>query len=189
MDRPSIPKPDGQPIRRFARFFKAYNVGLSLVVAAVPILISVWDAVPLYANTKNYLALVTSVASYLLVGFIFSQRAAIGRLYFPAWTGAAYSRDFRVGRLFGKVPLLLLAVSVLSFYFYFPLLNRSIERIAYEYTFDKASSNTTICEAQSLSPGQRRVVPAEFVAFGVSASVTVYCASRAATTEGEPSHR
>jgi hypothetical protein len=59
----SISSPAAQPIQRFAHFFKGYNVGLSLVVAAIPILISVWDVVPLYAHNKNYIALVTSISS------------------------------------------------------------------------------------------------------------------------------
>ena len=40
-----------QPITKFARFFKAYSLGLSLVIAAVPVGTAYWDLLPLFKGT------------------------------------------------------------------------------------------------------------------------------------------
>ena len=178
MDQSSAPAQGAQPIRNFARFFRRYNVGLSLLVAAIPILIGVWKLVPLYANTKNFLTLVTSVGSYLLVGFIFSKRVAIGRLYFPGGGSArtAYSRDVLKSRWFSALPMIFTVLSISFFYFYFTLINFSIETVVYnEVVSNSDSRNVSVCQAQSLSPGQDTVVMTEFLAFGKKANIKVYC--------------
>jgi hypothetical protein len=182
--KPFRSDPSGQPIRKFARFFKAYNVGLSLLLAAIPVLIGVWDVVPFYANSKNQLTLVTSVGSYLLVGFIFSQRINIARLYFPRGgkARAVLSRDLRKSQWFGRFPLALAALSVICFYLYFHTINNSIEVIAYENAVSKPASgdilkNSSVCESLSLAPETSVVVPAEFIAFGIRAQVAIRCKS------------
>jgi hypothetical protein len=179
LDQSSAPAKGIQPIRNFARFFRRYNVGLSLLVAAIPILIGVWNLVPLYTNTKNFLTLVTSVGSYLLVGFIFSKRVAIGRLYFPGGGRArtAYTRDVLKSRWFSSLPLIFTVLSISFFYLYFALVNFSIEIVAYHEVFSSKSDsrNVSVCDAQSLLPGQRAVVMAEFLAFGKKSDIKVYC--------------
>lgn len=179
MDQSSAPAQGAQPIRNFARFFRRYNVGLSLLVAAIPILIGVWKLVPLYANTKNFLTLVTSVGSYLLVGFIFSKRVAIGRLYFPGGGSArtAYSRDVLKSRWFSALPIIFTVLSISFFYFYFTLINLSIETVVYNevLTSKSDSRNVSVCQAQSLLPGQDAVVMTEFLAFGKKSDIKVYC--------------
>ena len=187
MAEPSRSDPSAQPIRKFARFFKAYNVGLSLLLAAIPVFIGLWDVVPFYANNKNQLTLVTSVGSYLLVGFIFSQRINIARLYFPRGgkAQAVLSSDLRKSKWFGRLPLALAALSVICFSLYFGTINNSIEVIAYENAVYKPASgdiskNSSVCESLSLAPEARVVVPAEFVAFGMRADVMIHCNARSA---------
>jgi hypothetical protein len=168
MDQSSLSTKDTQPIRKFALFFRGYNVGLSLLVAAVPVLIGVWDFIPLYNNTKIFLTGVTSLGSYLLVGFAFSQRISIGRLYFIGASRAAYDSEIRKSKVFRLLPLMFMIISMFCFYAYLSLLNLSIKWVVY----DNISST---CDAQSLSLGQRSIIRAEFVAFGKRADVTVYC--------------
>jgi hypothetical protein len=183
LDQSSVSAQSAQPIRKFARFFRGYNVGLSLLVAAIPVLIGVWNLVPLYANTKNFLTLVTSVGSYLLVGFIFSKRVAIGRIYFPGGGRArtAYSRDVLKSRWFSSLPIMLTILSIGFFYLYFVIINVSIESVAYEYAVDQVlsskddSQKINVCDTPSLSPGQQSIVLAEFLVFGKKTNLKIYC--------------
>jgi len=187
-------KPPPQPIQRFARFFRGYNVGLSLVVAAVPVLIGVWNLVPLYQNVKNPLTLITSVASYLIVGFIFSQRVAIGKLYFM--TGGANpissEHELNTRRIFGLLPLICLLLFVISFSLYISSVNSSISAIVYDFTTIRGeskppkpegnppsnvtvSNRTPICDSTGIAPGESALVAGEFSAFGKDAPVTIRC--------------
>ena len=52
-----------QPITQFARFFKGYSLGLSLIVAAVPLGIAQWSLVPMFESGKYSLTIITSAAS------------------------------------------------------------------------------------------------------------------------------
>ena len=64
MDQSSLAERKDQPIRRFARFFKAYGLGLSLVIAAVPPIMAWWDLVPMFESTEG--ALTIRYFQYLL---------------------------------------------------------------------------------------------------------------------------
>jgi hypothetical protein len=176
---------DIQPITKFARAFKHYNVGLSLIVATVPVVVGIWDVIPLYANTKNFLTLVTSVGSYLLVGFLFSRRTEIARLYFPARgkTRAAYSKDVRLSQLFGFIPIGLLVLTLAFFYLYNFTLNQSIENIAYKYAVKPGASTDgqlppQVCDELALKVGESKAVVGELVAFAGGSRVKIYCELR-----------
>lgn len=114
MAKTEITSTKEQPIRRFARFFKAYGFGLSLVVSAVPFMAAYWEVIPLFAGSKNALTIITTVASYLLVGFVFSQRHTIARWYFPGRQAGrrrvAYAWELRRSAFFSWVPAILTGI-------------------------------------------------------------------------------
>jgi hypothetical protein len=136
-------KEEQQPIMQFARFFKAYSLGLSLVVAAVPLGMAKWSLIPMFESSKYSLTIITSVGSYLLVGFIFSQRQSIARLYFPGLRpgkekgrgAVARPGDLRRSRSFSLfIPSALAFVSVLLFFLYLYAVSQAIHSAAYNYS-------------------------------------------------------
>ncbi|HTP07973.1 MAG TPA: hypothetical protein VMP08_06965, partial [Anaerolineae bacterium] len=112
--------PEGTQIAGFAAFFKSYGIGLSLIVATLPIVISAFDLIPVFAATKNSLTIVTSFTSYLLVGFIFSLRHRLGRIYFGGHLAngkpIAYHRRLSgVAAALNLLPLVLLVIAIILF--------------------------------------------------------------------------
>lgn len=176
-----------QPIRRFAAFLRGYNVGLSLIVAAVPIPIAKWDLVPIYDSIKPFLTLITSIGSYLAVGYIFSQRGVIARLYFPRARpgGATYAHERSRIRLLGVTPLLLAALSLLLFTFYFGVVNDSIEQVAYEHATVELDGNASVGNACDVASSKdiKGPVPARLAAFGLDAPLVVSCRWRGLQNE------
>jgi len=142
---PGEPEGKEQPITQFARFFKTYSLGLSLVVAAVPLGMARWSLVPMFETNKYSLTIITSVASYLLVGFIFSQRHAIANLYFPGVrrgmvrgkTLVAPANELRKSKYFSRlVPSALALFAIALFVGYLFAVSEATHQVAYQYATD-----------------------------------------------------
>jgi hypothetical protein len=71
-----------QRIRVFANFFKSYMSVSTIVVAAIPIPVSAWKLIPLYAQQKQFLTVYSSLFCYLLLAFVFSIRHWLARRMF-----------------------------------------------------------------------------------------------------------
>lgn len=138
MPQESNAPPAEQPIRRFAKFFKAYGIGLSLVTAAIPLGVAQWDLLPLFSGAKRAITLITSVSCYLLVGFIFSQRHVLGRLYFPGrivgTKRVASAKELIRSSRIGLLPAVLAFLSIAFFFIYAFTVNESVRDIAVQYS-------------------------------------------------------
>ncbi len=107
-------------IRLFANFFKSYMSVSTIVVAAVPIPVSAWKLIPLYAQQKQFLMVYSSLFCYLLVAFVFSIRHWLARRMF--------ARGMR-GSWVAVVPLVCILGSVGCICEYHNLLGQSTEQL------------------------------------------------------------
>lgn len=90
-------------IRVFANFFKSYMSVSAVVVAAIPIPVSAWKMIPLYAEQRKFLMVYSSLFCYLLLAFVFSIRHWLARRMFGRGFGqvvvAALPLAFILGSL------------------------------------------------------------------------------------------
>jgi len=80
---------DPRRVRAFANFFKNYMSVSSVVVAALPIPVTAFGALPTFADHKAALSTYTSLFCFLLLGFIFYLRHALAKLTFPEFAVVA----------------------------------------------------------------------------------------------------
>lgn len=119
-------------IEAFARFFKRYMGVSSLVVAALPVPVTLAGLIPTYQSQRGFLSTYTSLFCFLLLAFIFYSRHRLAPLLFPT-----YFECRREGRLspvtlfFCKVmstlPLILIVGALLCVFAYHDVLNDSID--------------------------------------------------------------
>lgn|SRR5262245_15616581 len=69
-------------VKAFARFFKSYMSIWAIVVAALPIPVTLAGTIPTYAAQKGILATYTPLFCVLLLGFIFYARHSLARIMF-----------------------------------------------------------------------------------------------------------
>ena len=74
-------------IKVFANFFKSYMSVSAVVVAAIPIPVSSWKLIPLYAQQRKFLMVYSSLFCYLLLAFVFSVRHWLARRMFGRGVG------------------------------------------------------------------------------------------------------
>jgi hypothetical protein len=185
---PEAASVDKQPITRFGLFFKSYGIGLSLVIAAIPILSSQINMIPLFAGMKGPLTFLTSLGAYLLVGFIFSLRRTLAGIWYPGIGSrthrVVYSKELRWMNGLNMLPAVLIAVSIFLFFLYVTEAETSIQQAAFDYltpASDKDESKVplTIRElVANKSPGQ--FLPALFQMPGDPAPVRVHVARASA---------
>lgn len=124
-------------LQAFAQFFRGYALGLSLIVAAIPVLSGYFDLMPFFRSTKSVVTGLASVASYLLVGFIFYNRHSLVPLYFPHRSirghRVAYQREQQRIRVFRAFPGLLGLSAIAAFVLYVAVMARAVKTAAYEY--------------------------------------------------------
>jgi len=89
----------------------------ALVTAALPIPITVLDAIPVYASQKATLAVYASLLCFLLLAYLFYIRHAIGTVLFTK-----RSESPRFARILELLPLLLIVASIGCIYGYHALL-------------------------------------------------------------------
>jgi hypothetical protein len=129
--------PVRQPIAGFARFFRGYALSLSIIVASVPLVSGYFDLMPFFLGTKAFLTGLTSLGSYLLVGFLFFQRLSLATLYFPLRRigdqRVAFEEERRRIRGFGFVPLYLILIALFLFPSYILVTTQAEREVAYGY--------------------------------------------------------
>ena len=107
-------------IKVFANFFKSYMSVSTVVVAAIPIPVSAWKLIPLYAQQKQFLMVYSSLFCYLLLAFVFSIRHWLAR-----WMFCRGMRGFWAGIL----PLVCIFGSLGCICEYHNLLQHSVEQL------------------------------------------------------------
>jgi hypothetical protein len=99
-----------QPARfaAFAQFFKAYMGTASIVTASLPIPVAAFHLIPTYAAQEKFLSTYTSLFCFLMLGYLFYIRHALGRaMFFTRPDGHVAFRAF-----LSFVPLLLILASL-----------------------------------------------------------------------------
>jgi hypothetical protein len=172
-----------QPIRQFARFFKTYSLGLSLVVAALPFGIARWSLIPMFESNKYPLTIITSVASYLLVGYIFSQRQTIARIYFPGVRPGiesgkmlvASKDESRRSRIYSRFgPSALAVASIVLFLSYMWVVSDAIQSAAYQYSTElpQGMEQASLIQAK-IEPGLSGKITPAWLPFGQGKAVQI----------------
>src|SRR5271165_3333720 len=99
-----------EPVRfaAFAQFFKAYMGTASIVTASLPIPVAAFHLIPTYAAQEKFLSTYTSLFCFLMLGYLFYIRHALGRaMFFTRPDGHVAFRTF-----LSFVPLLLILASL-----------------------------------------------------------------------------
>lgn len=166
---------DPRRVKAFASFFKNYMSVSSLIVAALPVPVTAFGALPTFADHKAPLATYTSLFCFLALGFIFYLRHSLARWMFPqpvaqAGSGLGGSEEAagrhaeatRAARLqairatgIGILPLLLILASAYLVYRYHSELGQAVADMARQMATPKGDPKTVCAD---LSPGQMMVL-------------------------------
>jgi hypothetical protein len=84
-DRKGVGRLPSRPVRieSFVRFFKTYMSLSTLVVAAAPIPIGSLHLIPTYASQRGLIMTLSSLLSFLLLGYVFFNRVWFAKGWFP----------------------------------------------------------------------------------------------------------
>src|SRR6266567_4563825 len=74
------PKPTRLEV--FANFFKGYMSVSTVVAASIPIPVTNWKLIPIYAQQRGFLTVYASLFCFLLLAFVFSIRHRLARPMF-----------------------------------------------------------------------------------------------------------
>ena len=141
---------DSRRVKSFASFFKSYMSVSSILVAALPIPVTAFNGIPIFADHKTPLAIYTSLFCFLALGFIFYLRHTLARWMFTGSVARAGAiEESRIRNIFselilggimpffqairatmiGVLPLLLILASAYLVFLYQTQLNRSVLEI------------------------------------------------------------
>jgi hypothetical protein len=104
--------------KHFAAFFKTYMSISTVVVASLPIPVASLHLVKTYSAQTKLFSVYTSLFCFLILGFIFFSRHALGRVLFVNETGGK--------RFVSSLPLLLIFGSIVMMFLYQSLLSDSL---------------------------------------------------------------
>lgn len=129
-------------LKAFARFFKGYMGVSSFVVAALPIPVTAFGALPTFADHKGILSTYTSMFCFLVLGFIFYVRHELARWMFSEqlrWSVGAetdsrvpwWSRSLRAAKpwLVAAAPLVLILMTLNLAFLYHADLDRAVIKL------------------------------------------------------------
>lgn len=148
-------------IRRFLIFFKGYMSLSTLVVAALPVPVTMLQLIPTYAAQRNLLSVYTSLFCFLLIAFVFYLRHSLAPLYFSKISEA---EGHRRSRTMTVVPLLFIFLSVILLFAYQKVLEisatselRQVGMTLATVTMDECTSELSQLEAEgkTLTPEQK----------------------------------
>ncbi len=116
-------------VRRFLTFFKGYMSLSSLVVAALPIPVTMLDFIPTYAAQTKLLSVYTSLFCFLLIAFVFYSRHSLARWFFPM-----ISKDSqpKLSRVMTILPLAFIGMCMASLFSYQYVLQQSATKFTRE---------------------------------------------------------
>ena len=119
-----MPEPPRQPappkstrLAVFANFFKGYMSAATIVAAAIPIPVTTWKMIPIYADQRGFLTVYTSLFCFLLMAFVFSIRH---RLANPMFFGS------RMSGVLAMLPGVFITLTLLCIVTYHAQLHQSI---------------------------------------------------------------
>src|SRR5271169_2196975 len=101
----------------FAQFFKAYMGTASIVTASLPIPVAAFHLIPTYAAQEKFLSTYTSLFCFLMLGYLFYIRHALGRAMF--FTRPDGHVGFRAFLSFVPFLLILASLSLVALYHHY----------------------------------------------------------------------
>lgn len=116
-------------VRQFLTFFKNYMSLSTLVVAALPIPVTMLEFIPTYAALTKLLSVYTSLFCFLLLGFVFYSRHSLARRFFPI---LGKSDGPRSSRGMTAMPLVFIFLCLVLVFAYQDLLRRSATKYTRE---------------------------------------------------------
>lgn len=139
---------DPRRVRAFASFFKNYMSVSAIVVAALPVPLTAFNALPTFADHKSALSTYTSLFCFLTLGFIFYMRHSLARWMFPLATGDTappQGRRSLRALIMGIMPFLLILTSGYLFYLYHLYLDQAVAEIARGLATPRSGAETLKC--------------------------------------------
>lgn len=179
---------DPKRVRAFASFFKNYMSVSSIVVAALPIPLTAFGALPTFADYKSSLSTFTSLFCFLLLGFIFYVRHALARWMFPEPIAIKVSsnssdderqwieRKFQARRVtqatrsffINSLPFVLIIAAAILAYLYHFYLDQAVVEIGFHLAVPKAGGNVDCQSLNTLQLLQACEVPSPKEILGLS---------------------
>lgn len=147
-------------IRRFLTFFKGYMSLSTIVVAALPVPVTMLHIIPTYSAQRGLLSVYTSLFCFLLVAFVFYLRHSLARLYFPRAPGPGRHRR---SRIMSVIPLLFILLSIVLQFAYHRVLEISAtsETRHLAYNLVSLSLNEFTSELEKLEAQGKTLTPEE----------------------------
>jgi hypothetical protein len=122
-----MPEPPRQPappkttrLAVFANFFKGYMSAATIVAAAIPIPVTTWKLIPIYAEQRGFLTVYTSLFCFLMMAFVFSIRH---RLASPMFFGG------RMSAVLATLPGVFIALTLVCIVTYHAQMRQSIAEL------------------------------------------------------------
>ena len=112
-------------VRRFLTFFKGYMSLSTLIVAALPVPVTMLEFIPTYAAHTKLLSVYTSLFSFLLVAFVFYSRHSLAQWFFPA---LAKNGKTLLTRFVAALPFLFICLSLTLLFAYQYTLQESLTK-------------------------------------------------------------
>jgi hypothetical protein len=104
----------------FANFFKGYMSVSTVVAASIPIPVTNWKLIPIYAQQRGFLTVYSSLFCFLLLAFVFSIRHRLARPMFLR---------SRWGAFVSALPAVCIVGTLASIVTYHALIQQSIAQI------------------------------------------------------------
>ena len=114
----------------FANFFKGYMSASTIVAASIPIPVTNWKLIPIYAQQRGFLTVYASLFCFLLLAFIFSIRHRLA--------GPLFSRGKR-GAILAMLPFVFILLTLACILAYHAVLQQSIGELR-DLGFSKIST-------------------------------------------------
>jgi|SRR5271157_1946273 len=113
-------------IQSFALYFKRYMSVSAIVAAAVPIPVAAFRLIPAYAAQAGFLGVYTSLATFLVLAFVFYSRHWIAHRMFVKGERGSY----RTRPIVAWLPLFLIILSLGAIFTYHSELDASVRASA-----------------------------------------------------------
>jgi hypothetical protein len=101
----------------FANFFKGYMSASTIVAASIPIPVTNWKLIPIYAQQRGFLTVYASLFCFLLLAFVFSIRH---RLAVPIFSKG------KLGAFLAALPFIFILLTLACILTYHAVLQQSI---------------------------------------------------------------
>jgi len=125
-------------VKAFAEYFKKYMGVSTIVVAALPIPVALWDWIPVFEPHRKLLMVYTPLLCFLILGYIFFLRHSIARGLYGEYLhvsdmilgrnrGKLYSRNRSA--VLSQLPFILILATVGNIFAYHEVYDMALDKI------------------------------------------------------------